>query len=85
MVLAAKDSVLAAPMVCVRPFLIQPLIAYKAKALPPEYREKSIPMPKFETVKDLPYLTINDESIIIDNEYVREISLKDEYINIELK
>ena len=38
-----------------------------------------------ETVKDLPYLTINDESIIIDNEYVREISLKDEYINIELK
>ena len=26
-----------------------------------------------------------EDKIIIDNEYVREISLKDEYINIELK
>lgn len=38
-----------------------------------------------ETVKDIPYLTITDESIMINNDYVKEISLKDEYINIELK
>ncbi|MCI9131397.1 hypothetical protein [Thomasclavelia cocleata] len=38
-----------------------------------------------ETVKDIPYLVINDESIIIDNEYIKDIKLKDEYVSIELK
>lgn len=38
-----------------------------------------------ETVKDIDFLTINDESIIINNDYIKDICLKDEYINIELK
>lgn len=38
-----------------------------------------------EMVKDLPYLTVNDESIIIDNEYIKDISLHDDSIKIELK
>lgn len=38
-----------------------------------------------ETVKDVDFLTINDESIIINNDYIKDICLKDEYINIELK
>ena len=38
-----------------------------------------------ETVKDIPYLVINDESIIIDNEYIKDIKLKDEYVRIQLK
>ena len=38
-----------------------------------------------ETVKDIPYLVINDESIIIENDYIKDIKLKDEYVNIELK
>ncbi|WP_455683166.1 hypothetical protein [Thomasclavelia sp.] len=38
-----------------------------------------------ETVKDIPYLMINDESIIIENEYIKDIKLKDEYVSIELK
>ncbi|MFQ8706751.1 MAG: hypothetical protein ACLR9T_11880 [Thomasclavelia sp.] len=38
-----------------------------------------------ETVKDIPYLVINDESIIIENEYIKDIKLKDEYVSIELK
>lgn len=38
-----------------------------------------------ETIKDLPYLIINDESIIIDNDCIKEIKLKDEYICIELE
>lgn len=38
-----------------------------------------------ETVKDLPYLVINDESIIIQNEFIKNISLKDEYVRVELK
>lgn len=38
-----------------------------------------------ETVKDLPYLLINDESIIIQNEFIKDISLKDEYVRVELK
>ncbi len=36
------------------------------------------PMPDY-------YLVINDESIIIDNEYIKDIKLKDEYVSIELK
>lgn len=38
-----------------------------------------------ETVKDLPYLTVNDESIVIENEFIKEVKLKDEYLCIELK
>lgn len=38
-----------------------------------------------ETVKDLPYLIINDDSIIIENEFIKNIKLKDEYLCIELE
>lgn len=38
-----------------------------------------------ETVKDLPYLKVNDESIVIENEFIKEVKLKDEYLCIELK
>ena len=38
-----------------------------------------------EMVKDLSYLTVHEESIIIQNDYIKDIKLKDEYLCIELK
>ncbi len=38
-----------------------------------------------ETVKDLPYLTVTDESIVIENEFIKKVKLEDEYLCIELK
>ena len=38
-----------------------------------------------EMVKDCAYLTINDESIIIDNDYLKDISMQNGLIKIELK
>lgn len=38
-----------------------------------------------EMVKDSSYLTVHEESIIIQNDYIKDIKLKDEYLCIELK
>lgn len=37
-----------------------------------------------EIIKNKSLITINDESIIIDNNYIKDISLKDGYMEIEL-
>ena len=52
---------------------------YKAKALPPEYRGKTIPMPKFETVKDLPDpITITEEKMEKTEEPMQEVPAEED-------
>ena len=52
---------------------------YKAKALSPEYEGRTIPMPKFENIKDLPDLMeITEEKIEKDKETARNASPESE-------
>lgn len=52
---------------------------YKAKALPPEYRGKTIPMPKFETVKDLPDpMAITEEKMEKEEEPMQEVPAEED-------
>ena len=52
---------------------------YKAKALPPEYRGKTIPMPKFETVKDLPDpMAITEEKMEKAEEPMQEVPAEED-------